>query len=384
MEFHMFPRVIGPHTTEVDFDLYPVADSITCPILTPSLTRSLPPAVSVVRFDDNYDSDEELEVKWFFDEISVLPSLEVLHISKSFLDRHELEKVLSYNKLRALEVENDAQDFLATGTLSKNSTLLLHHFRLKTTTAVEAAKVIASMNMSALQSIAVVYPEDELDGDDFPTADEVVGTLCIALETHCYGDVLTKIDIQGPALDEYIDRINGIPDGNMLLDWKPITSTILQPLYTFSKLESLTIDFAGGFGIDDASIRLFVQSWPMMEFIDLRMITFPDHPGPHPTLYAIKMMARSWPRLKHLCIPFIVNRRSIYSMDYFNIRCPTMTSFSVGNSLMLDLYQDDDKERLASFLHSVFPNLQTLENCYEHDWVPVRSKLKKLWQISRT
>ena len=97
------------------------------------------------------------------------------------------------------------------------------------------------------------------------------------------------------------------------------------------------------------------------------------------------MMARSWLHLKHLCIPFIVDECSIYSMNYSNVRCPTMTSFSVENSLMLDLYQDDDTERLALFLHSVFPNLQTIKNCYYKDgWNLVRSKLENLWQISRT
>ena len=175
---------------------------------------------------------------------------------------------------------NDAQNFLATGALSKNSTLLLHYFRLKTTTAAEAAEVIASMNLSALQSIAVVYPPNELDDYNFPTADDYIAMLCIALETHCHGDILTRIDIQGPTLDGYISEIDRYVDGEMLLEWNPITSTTLQPLYTFSKLESLTISFAGGFGIDAASIRLFVESWPMMEFIDFHMIAFSDHLGP--------------------------------------------------------------------------------------------------------
>jgi len=351
IDFVTFHHIIGPRVVEVAFSGWYSSKPRFFRSRGGALVVSLSPSLRVLRFYGEHGFDLS---SLYLALLEGVPHLEVLYAPTSDpLPDDVLGHILSSSVLKDLEVGNLPVDFARC--MPSRTPLRLQHFGLKIVKMERCDEVLASLDMSRLQSIKVHY-SDEVE---FPLVWQVQSWFEM-VPAYCSTSLLTKIEYDGPwnylpvdAGEEYC-----------------ITMQTLEPLLQFRNLEELVITSPTGFHLDDESLSVFARSWPRMRRLDLnsRYIGWSDIGDYDISLDGLVILAESWPNLEHLNLCLTARGDSVEDsiqdvhseLEKFNLKgavgCWKLKSLGVGWDSPV-VYRPFV---VAAFLHGIFPNLSTI------------------------
>ena len=359
-----FHRILGPHVVDVKFWSW----RSQCP-----LVGTLPPSLHALRF---YDIDQ-IDLSIFYPSLlEALPHLEILYAPTSLpIPDDVLRHVLSSGVLQELELGNFPVDFRRC--MPSGTPLRLRHFGLRTEKLEECDAVLASLNLSRLQSIKVHYPDDEVE---VPLASQVQSWFEM-VATYCPTLLLTKIEF-----DCTWDYLADDPR-----EESRITMQTMEPLLQFRNLEELVVASPTRFHLDNESLRVFSRSWPRMRRLDLnsRFSGWGDVDDYDISLDGLAFLAQSWPDLEYLNLCLTASADSFYdSIEDVDVELENLHSKGANGCWQLrSLGVGWDSPMVyrplvvAAFLHGIFPNLSSILDLdssepLSREWKEVEDVLK--------
>jgi hypothetical protein len=219
--------------------------------------------------------------------------------------------------------------------------------RLTLPTMVAAISLITRLSGCSLERFTI--PCNKI----WPTTD-VARQFYSTLATHCSHSSLQRIFIAGDAGDI------GKP-ATLNADQPHIYSIdggVIEPLFSFSNLVSVSLSHPLGFDFDDTTILRLARTWPHIKYLTLK--GRPRHMPSRVTLEGLCAFAKHCPNLETLEMTF--DATVVPKIRRNGKKRKSQHTLSV---LSVALSPIRKPRRVAKFLSAIFPRLTDIETLYE-------------------
>ncbi|KAJ6532301.1 hypothetical protein DFH09DRAFT_993759 [Mycena vulgaris] len=179
------------------------------------------------------------------------------------------------------------------------------------------------------------------------------GQFYAAMAAHCSHSSLQEMHIAGTYADLTTATAGEIESYS-------VGGDILQPLFAFANLRTVSLEHPVGFDLDNATVVQMARSWPRLEELSLRANLFSHIPS-RVTLEGVSAFAEHCPSLHTLAIVFdATSGPKLRPTTTTRRAAPSrLRTFNVGLSPI------NNPARVAVFLSVIFPKLRWIETFYD-------------------